>query len=192
MHHDDRTGRERRVFASHAQSNTPRRSNACRFTWRSPMHRDDRTVEARGERLLPMRSPMHHEDRMHAAPHGAVQWHHEDRMWVWRARLLRRGTTHPKPAVRTLPPLLIPWGCTPSSPAFLHRGENGHFLLIPHIPQKDTFDSLNLERHLTFRLSSPIGRFSFPVFPDVLKGFPFFARSIIEPMFCVLQSRPAS
>ena len=84
--------------------------------------------------------------------------------------------------------LLLPRGCIPSSPAFLHRGENGHFLLIPHIPQKGSFDSLNLERHLTFRLSSPLGRF-FPVFPDVLKGFPFFARSIIEPMFCVLQSR---
>ena len=88
-------------------------------------------------------------------------------------------------------PLLLPWECTPSSPAFLHRGENGQFLLIPHIPQKGSFNSLNLERHLTFRLSSPIGRF-FPVFSDVLKGFPFFARSIIEPMFCVLQSRPAS
>ena len=61
-------------------------------------------------------------------------------------------------------PILLPRGCTPSSPVFLHRGENAHFLLIPHIPQKDTFDSLNLERHLTFRLSSPIGRFSFPVF----------------------------
>ena len=61
-------------------------------------------------------------------------------------------------------PLLFPWGCIPSSPAFLHRGENGHFLLIPHIPQKGSFDSLNLERHLTFRLSSPTGRFSFPVF----------------------------
>lgn len=88
-------------------------------------------------------------------------------------------------------PLLLPRGCIPSSPAVFHRGENGHFLLIPHIPQKGSFDSLNLERHLTFRLSSPTGRF-FPVFPDVLKGFPFFARSIIEPMFCVLQSRPAS
>lgn len=89
-------------------------------------------------------------------------------------------------------PLLLPRGCIPSSPAFLHRGENSHFLLIPHILQKGSFDSLNPERHLTFRLSSPIGRFSFPVFSVVLKGFPFFARSIIEPMFCVLQSRPAS
>ena len=103
-----------------------------------------------------------------------------------------RATTHPKLAVRALPALLFPRGCIPSSPAFLHRGENRHFLLIPHIPQKGSFDSLNFERHLTFRLSSPIGRFSFPVFSVVLKGFPFFARSIIEPMFCVLQSRPAS
>ena len=54
---------------------------------------------------------------------------------------------------------LLPRGCIPSSPAFLHRVENGHFLLIPHIPQKGSFDSLNLERHLTFRLSSPTGRF---------------------------------
>ena len=142
-----------------AQSNAPRRSNACRFTWRSPM--------------APRRPNAGVESETASTREGC-------------------GTTHTEPAVRALPTLLFPWGCTPSSPAFLHRGENGHFLLIPHIPQKGSFDSLNLERHLTFRLSSPIGRFSFPVFPDVLKGFPFFARSIIESMFCVSQSRPAS
>lgn len=131
--------RERRVFASHAQSNAPLRPNAG--------------VEIETTST-----------RDHAS------------------RTRREGAS----------PLLLPRGCIPSSPAVFHRGENGHFLLIPHIPQKGSFDSLNLERHLTFRLSSPIGRFSFPVFPDVLKGFPFFARSIIEPMFCVLQSRPAS
>lgn len=176
-----------------------------------PMHHDDRTVVARGECLPPMRSPMHHDDRMHAASHGAVQCTTEIECMPLRLAQ-SNGTTKTEcgcgerdcfdagrtrdHASRTrregASPLLLPRGCTPSLPAFLHRGENGHFLLIPHIPQKGSFDSLNLERHLTFRLSSPTGRFSFPVFPDVLKGFPFFARSIIEPMFCVLQSRPAS
>ena len=110
---------------------------------------------------LPMRSPMHHEDRMHATSHAQSNAPPRPNAGVeieTTSTREGRGTTHPEPAVRALPPSF-------QGDAFLLRrlfytaAKNGHFLLIPHIPQKGSFGSLNLERHLTFRLSSPIGRF---------------------------------